>query len=865
MKKLRLIIYLLVTGCIVQATNIQVSVKPIPVITGEPAQLVITAASNAYPELCNGFPKVKNMQWMNTGISKMMQQINSSVFSSVSYWFVVNKAGTYTIPPFKVSNNGVKTMTTPLRFKAIAAGTVKATTANGDKQPLKNMLFAKAVILAEDRDFYVGQEIPIEIRLYLMRGLNASPVAWPQFNVDNIIFRNYPTNKQDKRFARPTQSTENINGRIFTVLKFTTAFRPIIAGKLNIAVQIPCEIKVPSPHRHRSRSWFDDDFFDGFGRSNYRRFKRTASATFPEININPLPAAPKDAMSLGLVGNWYVDFSIIGDELKVGEPFTLKMEIKGMGTLETLTAPRLKIPGFRIYRPEVDKGLITAGGSSKAVIKYVIIPTEKGEKKLHLTFSVFSCPKGKYQTFPYNKSLKIAKSDNPSVTNGGVYIDSGAQNNRPNNSVAKKPRPAIGLHYQKRNLSGTVEFPLYLNYLWLYLVLGLGGPLLLFAIEMRQRHRQKLNDNPLLQRKLKAQSKRGKVIKAIKTATDDDLDNTINQTVVPYLNALLGLPPGTTTSELANKVDSVELAKCLQSTGHSNYMPGSNALDKADMRKTLLKLLRKMSIFVLLCTFALNSFAGESKKLKPAQTSLAATGIINNSSQALTAYDNGEFRRAAEYYYNRLEKQQEADPALLYNLGNCFSRLGDYSRATVCYKRALLLAPADSDILENLNYVRRKLFLPQLGNPSNPTELVLNLRNQLRPDQWLAVAAVIWFMIFATIAFKRHYSRAKFITLLLSGSFALLLTLAAASSQYRSSYSKNRAIIITKMAKLYSLPSLKNAREISRVSSGTPVTILEKRINWIYIRHDNCEGWVTAGSLGTTAPSTKLFKLPWKQ
>ncbi|MCF6176827.1 MAG: BatD family protein [Victivallaceae bacterium] len=857
MKRVLLTILLLATICVVQANDIQISIKPNPVIAGSPAQLVISAASKDIPKIQQAFPTVNHIQWLN-GSSSRMYRVNGRITSSIAYSFVATETGSYTIPAFNVNINGGRALTSPVSFKVIGAGTVKATAADGSKRPLKDMLFAKAVILSEGRDFYVGEEVPIEIRLYLMRGLNANPTAWPQFNVDNIIFRNYKNNQQDKRFAQPTQTTENINGRIFNVLKFRTAFRPIVAGKLDLAARIACEVQVPD-QRRRSRSWFDDDFFSGRSR---RRLKQTVNAAFPEINIKPLPPVPENVLSLGLVGNWYVDFAVIGDEFKVGEPFTLKIEIKGMGTLETLTAPRLKIPGFRIYRPEVDKGLVTAVGSSKAVVKYVIIPTKSGEKKLNLSFSIFSCPKEKYEIFKCDEQLKIAKADNPSVTNGGIYIDSGSQQSDESyKPAAKTPRPAPGLHYQKRSLTGTVELPLYLNYFWLYLIVGLGGPLLLIFVESRQRHRQKLISDPLLQRKLKAQSERGRVIKAINAATDDEIDNAINQTAVPYLNALLGLPPGTTASELADKVKSPELAKCLKSTGHSSYMPGGDSMNKTELKKTLLKILRKMSVVALFFVLSLNTFATETEN-RPIKTAVPVA--IASDSQALTAYDNGDFRQTAEYYYNQLE-HQAPDPALLYNLGNCFSRLEDYPRAAVCYERARLLAPSDNDILENLNYVRRKLFLPQLGKSSNPMELIVNVRNHLRPDQWLALAGVVWFIIFAAIAFRRRYSRAKFISLLLFSTLTLGLIAVAAISQYYSSYSSNQAIIISKMAKLYSLPSVKNAREISRVSGGTPVKILERRIDWIYIRHDNCEGWIAAKSLATTAPGTKLFSLPWKE
>jgi len=283
-------------------------------------------------------------------------------------------------------------------------------------------------------------------------------------------------------------------------------------------------------------------------------------------------------------------------------------------------------------------------------------------------------------------------------------------------------------------------------------------------------------------------------------------------------------------------------------------------MNKSELKKTLLKALRKMSIIALFLLLSVNSIA-EDKKITPLVESPV---IISNNSQALTAYDNGKFRLTAEYYYKQL-KNQPPDPALLYNLGNCFSRMADYPRAAVCYERARLLAPNDNDILENLNYVRRKLFLPQLGITSNPWELILNARNHLRPDQWLALASAMWLVIFTAIALRRYYSRAKLVSMMLTCGLISALLVTAAISQYYSSYSTRRAMIISKMVKLYSLPSIKNAREISRVGAGASVEILERRIDWVYIRHDNCEGWVAVNALATLMPGTKLFNLPWEK
>lgn len=56
-------------------------------------------------------------------------------------------------------------------------------------------------------------------------------------------------------------------------------------------------------------------------------------------------------------------------------------------------------------------------------------------------------------------------------------------------------------------------------------------------------------------------------------------------------------------------------------------------------------------------------------------------------------------------------------------MGNCLYKLGDLPRALICYERASRLAPRDSDILENLNLVRRKLGLPEKYLIASPADI----------------------------------------------------------------------------------------------------------------------------------------------
>ncbi len=64
-------------------------------------------------------------------------------------------------------------------------------------------------------------------------------------------------------------------------------------------------------------------------------------------------------------------------------------------------------------------------------------------------------------------------------------------------------------------------------------------------------------------------------------------------------------------------------------------------------------------------------------------------------------YAKEQYRSAADIYESLLSDKGEA-PAVYYNLGNAYYRLGMYAKAILNYERALLLAPSDEDVKTNL-------------------------------------------------------------------------------------------------------------------------------------------------------------------
>ncbi|MDX1445458.1 tetratricopeptide repeat protein [Lishizhenia sp.] len=75
------------------------------------------------------------------------------------------------------------------------------------------------------------------------------------------------------------------------------------------------------------------------------------------------------------------------------------------------------------------------------------------------------------------------------------------------------------------------------------------------------------------------------------------------------------------------------------------------------------------------------------------------------------AYRKGEFKEAAENFYNQLQdaKSQEEKAALYHNMGNCNMKDKNYAEAIENYKNALRMNPSAKETRYNLAEAKRRL------------------------------------------------------------------------------------------------------------------------------------------------------------
>lgn len=215
-------------------------------------------------------------------------------------------------------------------------------------------------------------------------------------------------------------------------------------------------------------------------------------------------------------------------------------------------------------------------------------------------------------------------------------------------------------------------------------------------------------------------------------------------------------------------------------------------------------------------------------------------------------YQEGKFDSASVKYEDIL-KQDLVAPEVYYNLGNCYFKMNNTTRAILNYERALRLAPNDDDIAFNLQLayyqtidkveIMPKLFIWRWWD---------NLRNLFSFDGWAYLGIVLLlvtlgffvaFKVSRDIAFRKWMFYPGFIAAIL-----MVLALLAAEHQYTINVQGKEAIIFTPTLTLKSSPD-KGGKDLVVVHEGLKVFILDNIGNWSKVRLSNgTVGWVENNS-----------------
>ncbi len=138
-----------------------------------------------------------------------------------------------------------------------------------------------------------------------------------------------------------------------------------------------------------------------------------------------------------------------------------------------------------------------------------------------------------------------------------------------------------------------------------------------------------------------------------------------------------------------------------------------------------------------------------------AEAASPASGAAASFDAACRAYEKGEYEKALRMNMQVLQ-DGFVSAALLYNIGNCYFRLGDIPRAILYYRRAWYLAPSDADIAANLTFALHVLGLEPLRS-----NRLLDLLRRLSVLHWAVVLIAAYWILCVLVTAMLWNSRVR--------------------------------------------------------------------------------------------------------
>lgn len=315
-----------------------------------------------------------------TSSQSSFQMVNGHTTSSSSitytYTLYAVKNGTFSIPAAQATAGGKQLTSNPLKITVTgnARSNNGAPNMHDEEEPQMraagskisgNDLFIK--VSANKRRVHEQEPVLLTYKVYTLVDLTQLEPKMP--DLTGFHTQEVPL-PQQKSFH-----VENVNGRNYRCVTWSQyVMYPQMTGQLEIP---SITFKGIVVQQNRSVDPFEAFFNGGSG---YVEVKRDIIAPSITIQVDPLPARP--ANFSGGVGHFNISGQLNHDEVKAGDPITLRVVVSGVGNLKLIKQPVVEFPkDFDKYDAKVtDKTKLTANGvEGNVVYDFLAVPRNPGK------------------------------------------------------------------------------------------------------------------------------------------------------------------------------------------------------------------------------------------------------------------------------------------------------------------------------------------------------------------------------------------------------------------------------------------------------------------------------------------------------
>lgn len=788
-----------------------------------------------------------------TSSESSFQMVNghTSSSSSITYTYTLYaaKSGVYNIPAAHARVGGKQISSRPAKVTVV--GSVQGRGNNSpkmhedDNYPPHMKVAGSAIsgrdlfikVSANKRKVYEQEPILLTYKVYTLVDLTQLEGKMPEL-----------TGFHTQEIPLPQQKSfhiERVNGKPYRTVTWSQyVMYPQMTGKMEIP---SITFKGIVVQQNRSVDPFEAFFNGGSG---YVEVKRNIVA--PSIKIDVLPLPHKPANFSGGVGKFNISAQLNKNELKAGDPLSLRIVVGGIGNLKLIKQPVVNFPkDWDKYDPKVtDKTKLTSNGLEGNMIYDILaVPRNQGHYTIPpVELTYYDTSLNQYKTIKTQSfEIEVAKGDGSRSS----VVDYSKDQPKDIKDIKKGEAE---LHSVDNFFFGSVGY-------LMSLLIPFAAFVALLVI-----FRNRAIDNADLV-KMKGKKANKIATKRLRQANKLMLAGKTNEFYDEVLRALWGyvgdklnMPAEKLSREniseklQSHNVDDNTISKFLSAIDDCEMMRFAPGDPEGNMNKTFESAMTAIMEIE-------NVMKKKSNKAKVSGFSfvLMILMLMPLSANAITKqnaddeYAKGNYQQAIKDYQEILKAGVSSE--IYYNLGNAYYRTDNITQALLAYERALQLSPGDNDIRFNLQYARSKT----IDKITPETEMFFvtwyhSLVNFTSVDRWANTAIVsivmalllILVFLFAPQMWARKsgfYGSAVFLLLF---AFANLF----AFQQKHELETKQGAIVIAPTVNVKKTPAA-SGTDVFVIHEGTRVDITDRGMKqWRGVKlADGREGWLKTSQI----------------
>ena len=221
-------------------------------------------------------------------------------------------------------------------------------------------------------------------------------------------------------------------------------------------------------------------------------------------------------------------------------------------------------------------------------------------------------------------------------------------------------------------------------------------------------------------------------------------------------------------------------------------------------------------------------------------------------SKADAAYADANFPQAVDFYTKAIltdAKSNRVNGHLLYNLGNAYYRRGNFGRAALAYRQALILLPNDRDLKANVTTVSSKLRLDTDAVLRKPPTFFFWLE-YFSYRQLIYILVVCYLLFFGgVICLLLKEDRMNRIWV---QCFGVGLAILFSSFVFQTNFlRKSEGVIVSQEASLRSGRG-QNFVAVAGIDQGASVKLLSTEGDWVKVEvpdADGLRGWIETNNV----------------